>query len=316
MKRKITVSVVALFLVVVVSLLFAGNYFYSQAVQRGTEIVLHSEAESLNELASEEDQAHFKKAQNWFDEQQPKILNVETDDGFEVEAQFIEQEKPSHKGVILAHGFRNTGEDMGKLAKFYYDQGFDILLPDARGHGESEGDYIGFGWHDRLDIKMWAEYLTTYGEDQIILHGDSMGAATVLMTSGEELPDEVKGIIADSAYSSVKEELAHQLKHIYNLPAFPLISVTSLVTNVRAGFTFGEASVIDQVEKNTRPLFLIHGDADDLVPTVMSEQIYDAAAGEKELWIVPNAGHTDSYKNETIEFEKRAQAFLDTVITE
>ena len=315
MKKKITISVVTLFLVVVVGLLFAGNYFYSQAVQRGTEVVLHSEADSVNELASEADKLHFEEAQKWFDEQQPEILNEKTNDGLEVEAQFIKQQEPSHKGVLLVHGFRNTGEDMGKLAKFYYDQGFDVLLPDARGHGESEGDYNGFGWHDRLDTKMWAEFLTTYGEDQIILHGDSMGAATVLMASGEELPSEVKGIIADSSYSSVKEELAHQLKHIYNLPAFPLISVTSLITNVKAGYTFGEASVVDQVEKNTLPLFLIHGDADDLVPTIMSEQIYDAASSEKELWIVPNAGHTDSYENETLEFEQRVQEFLNIVLS-
>jgi len=314
MKRKIKLSAGILLVLIIVALLFAGDYFYSQAVQRGTDVVLHSESESTNALASEDDQRHLQDAKDWFDLQQPEIVNFETDEGIEVKAQFIAQKIPKNKGVILAHGFRNTGEDMGKFAKFYYDQGFDILLPDARGHGESGGDYIGFGWHDRLDYLNWVDFLTTYGNQQIILHGNSMGAATVLMTSGEELPNEVKGIIADSSYSSVKEELTHQLKHIYNLPAFPLLNVTSIITNIRVGYTFGEASVVDQVQKNTLPLFIIHGDADDLVPTTMAEQIYEAAGGEKEMWIVPDAGHTKSYDNKTIEFEQHVQKFLDNVL--
>src|SRR5690625_1658138 len=112
---------------------------------------------------------------------------------------------------------------MGKYAKIYYDLGFNILLPDARGHGESEGDYIGYGWHDRLDYLDWLTWLIEdKGADEIVVHGNSMGAALVLMLSGEDLPDEVKAIVADSGYSTVKAELAHQLKHIYNLPSFPL----------------------------------------------------------------------------------------------
>ncbi|WP_153731059.1 alpha/beta hydrolase [Sporosarcina obsidiansis] len=316
MKRKIGVLIGAILVLMTVALLFAGNYFYNQAVKRGTEVVLHTEASSVNSLASKEDLQHLQEAKEWFGQQEPEVITIESDEGIELQAQFISQDKLQGKGVILAHGFRNTGEDMGKLAKFYYDLGFDVLLPDSRGHGESGGDYIGYGWHDRLDYKQWIHFLTMYGEKQIILHGNSMGAATVLMTSGEELPDEVKGIIADSAYSSVKEELAHQLKHIYNLPSFPLLNVTSMVTNIRAGYTFEEASVVNQVKKNTRPLLIIHGDTDDLVPTKMAQQIYDAAEGDKELWIVPDAGHTKAYDNITIDYEKHVQSFLDRTLTD
>ena len=303
-------------LLLTIALLIAGNYFYNQAVKRGTEVELYSESGESNALASEEDQIHLKQAEDWFHQQEKEPLDLETEKGFKIKAQFIAQQTPQQKGVILVHGFRNTSDDMGKLAKFYYDQGFDVLLPDARGHGKSEGDYIGFGWHDRLDIMQWIDFLTFYGNEQIVLHGNSMGAATVLMTSGEELPDEVKGIIADSSYSTVKAELAHQLSHIYNLPAFPLLNVTSFITNMRAGYTFGEASVIKQVAKNTRPLLLIHGDADDLVPTNMSQEIYDVATSEKELWIVEDAGHTKSYDNITLEFEQHVHNFLDNVITQ
>ncbi|MGM8366616.1 alpha/beta hydrolase [Virgibacillus sp. W0181] len=184
-------------------------------------------------------------------------------------------------------------------------------MPDARGHGKSEGDYIGYGWHDRLDYKKWIDLLIEeHGVTNIFLHGNSMGASLVLMTSGEELPGEVKGIIADSGYTTVKEELAHQLKHLYSLPAFPLLDITSGITKLRAGYTFGEASAVEQVKKNTRPLLIIHGDKDELVPLEMAHELYDAAGGEKELWIVPDAGHIKAYKNVTEQYDGRLLEFI------
>lgn len=292
----------------------AGHYFYSQGVKRGTEIEIHKEATTVNAVASEGDQVLLAEAKAWYDEQNPELLETISFDSLRLKAKYIRNEQSTGKAVILAHGFRNTGDDMGKLANFYYQEGFDILLPDARGHGESEGNYIGYGWHERLDYLDWIQLLIKeHGATDIILHGNSMGAATVLMTSGENLPDAVKGIIADSGYSSVKAELQHQLKNIYHLPSFPLLNVTSVITNIKAGYTFEEASTVKQVKKNTRPLLIIHGDADDLVPTSMGHELYDAAGGEKELWIVPDAGHTKAFDNVTEEYEKRLKDFLDGI---
>nr|WP_281347117.1 alpha/beta hydrolase [Virgibacillus doumboii] len=236
-------------------------------------------------------------------------------DGLNLFAQFIDHKSANDKAVILAHGFRSTGDDMGKFAKMYYEEGFDILLPDARGHGKSEGDYIGYGWHDRLDYLDWIDLLIEeYGSEDIILHGNSMGAATVLMTSGEDLPEEVKGIVADSGYTTVKDELAYQLQHIYGLPSFPLLDVTSVITKIRAGYFLGKGSSIAQVKKNTLPLFIIHGEEDELVPTEMAHEIYDVAGGEKELWIVSDAGHTKAFDNVTKEYQDRVMGFVDGIL--
>ncbi|QTD39916.1 alpha/beta hydrolase [Sporosarcina sp. Te-1] len=317
MKRKIGVAIGSLAAVLVVALIIAGNYFYNQGVKRGTEVELHSESETVNAVASDADHQLLQEAKEWFDSSERTVIEMKSFDGLLLHAQYIQQANHSDKAVILAHGFRNSGDNMGKMAKMYYDLGFDILLPDARGHGKSEGDYIGYGWHDRLDYKDWINYLIKeHGAKQIFLHGNSMGAATVLMTSGEELPPEVKGIVADSAYSTVKEELAHQLKSIYNLPAFPLLEVTSVVSKIRAGYTFEEASALDQVKKNQVPLLLIHGDSDDLVPTEMAYELYEAAGGEKELWIVPNAGHTKAFDNGTADYVERIQTFVQRVLAQ
>ncbi len=303
-------------IVLIAGLIFAGNYFYDQGIKRGTEVKLHSEPEGVNDLASDEDRELLKEANDWYAEQDKNTITMKSYDNLKLKAQFIKnKENPNHRAVILVHGFRNTGDNMGKYAKFYYDRGFDILLPDARGHGQSEGDYIGYGWHERLDMKDWITYLIQqHDAEEIILQGNSMGAATVLMTSGETLPDQVKGIVADSSYSTVKDELAHQLKSIYGLPAFPLLDVTSVIAKIRAGYTLQEASAVDQVRKNTRPLLLIHGDKDDLVPTGMADILYNAAGGDKELWIVEDAGHTKAYDNRTKEYEGKLSDFLDRAL--
>jgi uncharacterized protein len=134
------------------------------------------------------------------------------------------------------------------------------------------------------------------------------------MTSGEDLPEEVKGIIADSGYTSLEEELTHQLNYLYRLPAFPIMEVTSVVTKVRAGYTFSEASALDQVKKNKLPLFIIHGDQDELVPTEMANRLYEASNSMKELWIVPGAGHTEGFTVEEEEYKKRVKGFIEKVM--
>lgn len=317
LKKKFLITLASILAVVFIGFIFAGNYFYGQGIKRGTEVELHREDSTINSVASKEDEALLEEANSWFGDQQPKRIEMNSYDDLSLVAQFIENEADDQKAVILAHGFRNTSDDMGKLAKFYYDRGFDILLPDARGHGESEGDYIGYGWHDRLDYVDWIHLLIEeYGTENIILHGNSMGAATVLMTSGEELPEEVKGIIADSSYSTIKDELAHQLQHLYGLPAFPLLEVTSVISKTRAGYMLGEGSATQQVKKNTLPLLIIHGEDDDLVPTDMAHEIYNEAGGEKELWLVPETGHTKAMDNITSEFQRRVGDFLDGVLVE
>lgn len=308
---RIACSLTAL---IVIALALAGDYFYREAVKRGTEVELHREEEATPVFADERNNEIIEDAEEWYEEQTFEPLTMRSHDNLLLKADFLQNEQTTGKAVILVHGFRNEGKDMGDYAKFYHQQGFDILIPDSRGHGKSEGDYIGYGWHDRLDYQKWIQLLIDEkNSSSIFLHGNSMGAATVLMASGEDLPPEVKGIIADSGYTSAEDILAYQLKHLYNLPAFPIIQITSGMTKLRSGFTFGEASAKNQVANNTRPLFIIHGEADELVYPAMAEELYEAAGGDKILWMVPNAGHVKSYTVATAEYQERLKAFIKKV---
>ena len=186
---------------------------------------------------------------------------------------------------------------MSSYVKRYYDMGYNILIPDLRGHGKSEGDYIGMGWFDRLDILKWINLILSYNKDsKIILHGVSMGAATVAMTSGEALPRNVKAIISDCGYTSVLDQFSHQLKSMYSLPNFPVMNVSSLVTKFKAGYTLKEASTLKQVSKSNTPILYIHGDEDDFVPYKMMDELYNATSSPKEKLTIIGASHARSSK--------------------
>src|SRR5690625_1669922 len=146
MKKKLLVTLTGIIVIAFIGLVFAGNYFYGEGIKRGTEVELHQEVSAVNPVASAEDQALLETANNWFDVQELEEIEMTSFDDLNLVAQHIGNDTDAQKAVILAHGFRNTGEDMGKLTQFYFDRGFDILLPDARGHGKSDGNYIGYGW--------------------------------------------------------------------------------------------------------------------------------------------------------------------------
>ncbi|MFT9599405.1 alpha/beta hydrolase [Mesobacillus sp.] len=319
MKKKIIWIVIGTILTIFIGLTAAGNYFYNVAINRSQESVeLHGGGESVTAaklLSEEEEQKKLEELTAWTKKQKFEVVEIKSEDGLRLKARFLKNDQPSGKAVILAHGYKGNSEQMPGITKFYYEQGYDILKPDARGHGLSEGDYIGYGWHDRKDYVRWSEFLAEEaGADDIFLHGFSMGAATVLMASGEKLPEQVKGIIADSGYTTVLEELSHQLKYLYNLPSFPVMQVTSVITNIRAGYTFAEASAIDSVAKNKLPLLIIHGDKDALVPTEMGKRIFEKAKSDKELWIVPGAGHTEAYTIAEQEYQEKLKAFWTKAI--
>src|SRR5699024_2750929 len=194
--------------------------------------------------------------------------------------------------------------------------GYNVFMADARGHGESEGDYIGFGWHDRLDYVKWIErIIEELGPDtEIVLHGLSMGAATVLMTSGEQLPHQVKAIVADSPYTSVHDMFSYQMTRMFHLPSFPILNTTSLVTKAKAGYSLKEASALDQVTKATVPILLIHGQEDTFVPTHLTEKLYDEIASEAYLYLYDDAGHGEAFVLHEDLYLDRLEQFLKKYI--
>lgn len=128
-------------------------------------------------------------------------------------------------------------------------EGYNVLIPSMRACSESDGEYIGMGWLDKEDLQCWINLIIKQNENaEIILHGSSMGAATVLMASGKDLPTNVKAIVADSGYTSVWDIFASEAKARFNLPTFPILNMFEIVANVRANYDIKEASALEQVK--------------------------------------------------------------------
>ncbi|HEY2494554.1 MAG TPA: alpha/beta hydrolase [Paenibacillus sp.] len=278
-------------LVVVVALFVVSLFLYNVGILRNEKEFMK---EDPNLVKAE---FPWESATTWMGNQPMETLHITSDDGLKLVGYFIPSPQPTNKIAILAHGYSGQGREMGEFAKLYQGMGYHVLMPDDRGHGQSEGRYIGFGWPDRKDYIHWIHVMIAkIGEDaEVVLHGVSMGGATVLMVSGERLPTQVKAIVSDCAYTSAKDILSYQLKEMYKVPAFPLIYMTSLVAKLRAGYWFGEASAVKQVSLTSVPILFVHGDEDKFVPFKMVHQLYEVAGGEKDLLVVEKAQHGNAY---------------------
>ena len=289
-KKILKITLSTLILLIIVALGFIGNYFYNLALNPNTpkDIVFGTpeEQEATSGQVLDEDKTWILNQSNYTDEY------ITSSDNLKLHSYKIQNEIPSNKWVITVHGYTSEGLNMSTYAKKYYDMGYNVLIPNLRAHGSSDGDYIGMGWDDRLDIISWIDVILNENPDaEIVLHGVSMGAATVTMTSGEDLPSNIKAIIADCGYTSVWDQFSYQLDDLFSLPEFPIMHISSLVAKIRAGYSLGEASSIEQVKKSKTPILYIHGDQDDFVPYFMMEELYKATNSEKEMLTIEGAGH-------------------------
>ena len=300
--------------VLVVADIGAGMFFYNLALKRGPKDFLegNSDLEVSQETMDELLDGEWRQ---WVKEQNFDEMTMKSRDGIELRGYYLEADKPTNKLVILTHGYLGHAKQMGLYGQYYHDTlGYNIFMPDARGHGESGGDYYGFGWPDRLDLIDWTEKLLEQNgtDTKVVYHGLSMGAATVLMASGEmELPNSVQAIVADSPYTDVYNLFAYQMKRMYHLPALPVLDTTSLVTKIRAGYWLREASALKKVGHSDVPMLLIHGTGDTFVPTRMAKELRDKAGGKAELMLIDGANHGEGYVMEKNLYQQRLQKFLN-----
>lgn len=304
-RRTVGLGIVGVIGLTTLALATVGLRFYELAIARRERGFLANDLD-LAELPTPDT--------TWITAQPLETLDLTSRDGLRLRGYYLAAPRPTPNLVILAHGYGGRAQkDMGGFARLYHEQfGYHVFMPDARGHGASEGDSIGFGWPERRDYVDWIAALRQRLGDgvRIALHGVSMGGATVLMTSGEALPPQVRAIIADCAYTTVKAELTYQLRRLYRLPAFPIVPVTSLICKLRAGYFFGEASALAQVGHSRLPTLFIHGAADEFVPTAMVYPLHAMCTADKALFIVPGAGHGLAYTADPTGYAVQMASFL------
>ena len=236
-----------------------------------------------------EDMVNWQKA---LTETKCKTFEITSRDGLALIGRYYEY-APGAPLEIMFHGYRgNAVRDLSGGVERCFNLQRNTLIVSQRAHGDSDGHVITFGYYEKYDCLDWVNFAVHhFGDDQkIILTGISMGAATVLMASGEKLPDNVVCILADCGYSSTRGIIRKVLKDIH-LPApivYPFIRLGGILF---AGFDPNKCNPIEAVKKTKVPIIFIHGDTDDFVPHQMSREMYDVCPTEKAIYICEGAGH-------------------------
>ena len=219
--------------------------------------------------------------------------------------------------LIMLHGYRSGAErDFCGGLKFGIDSGFNVLLVDQRAHGKSEGKCLTFGIKERYDCLTWINYVISRagGSCKIALYGMSMGAATVLMAAGSELPKNVACIVADCGYTSPKAIIKKVIREMH-YPVFPTYALVRLGGMLFGGFDIEEYSAVQAMEKCDIPVLFIHGDDDRFVPCDMGRENHRHCRAEgKKLLIVPNAGHGMSYMSDKRAYLGTVSEFLKSAL--
>ncbi len=256
--------------------------------------------------------------QVWFENQQFEKFEMINERFQRLRGYLLPAEKPSNVYVFCSHGYRNHGKgEFGLITKFYHDRGYNVFLVDHQASGESDGKYIGFGYHECPDCLKWLEFMTErFGSGiQIILHGISMGCATVTMMSGSgKLPENVKFIVADCGYTSAYDEFISNVGKLRPVVA-PFMGIANKINKKLSGYEFKDANPLEAVKNASVPMLFIHGAMDTFVPTEMVYKLYNACSSEdKDLLVVEGAGHAESYPKDSTLYESKVSEFIDKYI--
>jgi len=214
--------------------------------------------------------------------------------------------------IVAMHGWRSSwSNDFGAIADFWHNSGCNVLYAEQRGQGSSGGDYMGFGLLERYDCLDWVNWVNDNTDRKlpVYLGGISMGASTVLMTAGLDLPENVRGIIADCGFTSPNAIWRHVVQNNMHIPYGIHSAAVNSRCRKRIKFGGNDYSCTDAMKVCKIPVLFIHGTDDRFVPVEMTYENYKACASKKYLLVVPGASHGESYFKDTDAYEAITRAF-------
>lgn len=291
--------------------LVSGGYVFYVACRRGTELSW-LEPEKLKGTAYEKYTDHIQNSARWLSEHKAQDVHIKSYDGLRLHGLWIPA--PDAKGtILLAHGYRSTMlVDFGLIFEVYYKLNMNLLIPEQRCHGKSEGKFITFGVKESRDMLSWLAYhQKKLGGGQVVLSGLSMGASTMMYLADQKLPECVKGIIVDCGFTSPAAILSKVYRSVIRLPAGPSIWAADLFARLFAGFSLYEKDSRKSLADSRLPILMVHGTGDDFVPSYMTQQGFDACVSDKELFLVDGAGHGTSFLKQPERYKQLVRSFLE-----
>ena len=289
MYRKLTGLGIALLVVMIAVLTIGyglGAYFVDFALKRGNDMDPMAPPAACRFIHDKNRQA-VERPSKEFDE-----WTARSTDGRRLAATHYSPEKSQGKWAILVHGYGIDQQYTGDYAKVYLDHGYDVLTPDLCASGKTEGQYITMGVKESEEIAIWAQQIKAKDPDaEIVLHGVSMGAATVLLAAAREDIPALTAVVEDCGYTSAYEMFSDQLKVIFDLPEFPIMPCVDVVSGLKTGAQISEAAPIKVMGRIKAPVLFVHGAEDKLIPPGMMDRLYEACTAQKEKLTIEGAGH-------------------------
>lgn len=251
----------------------------------------------------------------WAEQQEIERCTITSDRGDLLRGYYLPPAKESNVIVFGSHGYHaDHTVDPHTFIKHYHDKGYGFFYCDHVGCGASSGKYVGFDHYESQDMLRWIDYLTArFGKDiTVILHGVSMGAATVLQLAGKRRPDCVRLIISDCAYTSALDEFSHVVQSVGIAHPKPILWAFNELNKRLAGFDLKHTDVRGSVSQAQVPILFIHGGQDDFVPTRMVYELYNLCPPDKkEMKVFDNAKHAQSLMLNETEYLCLVDDFID-----
>lgn len=238
-----------------------------------------------------------------------EAVTIQSNYGYAQKGRLFDQ--GSDKSLILLHREGRNLMASYKFLRMYLEQGYNVLMCDARYHGESGGESYTYGYFERWDLLNQSDFLfQRYGRDSLVgFHGESGGAATALMALYRN--EDIGFAIADSSFTELLEVMRELEQKVLKTRSKKILMLINLIIKRRAGFSLADVSPLQEIEALEVPVLFIHSERDQIVPAKMSRILTSFKSGYNELFIIPNSTHLMGYYQHRSEYESRVKLFLD-----
>ncbi|MCB9498889.1 MAG: alpha/beta hydrolase [Bacillales bacterium] len=247
-----------------------------------------------------------------YDELKKEDYSIILRDGYKVSARFFPQKEKTDKYMIIVHGVTVNQVFDAKYTDLFYKLGFNLVTFSQRAHYDNKKTICTMGIKESLDlVDIINDTRNRYGKDiKLSLHGESLGASTVLMAL--KYTQDIDFAIADCPYMDLSLVAKREAKNHYHMPAF-LVNVGGFVGRIFYGYNFTKIRPIDYIKESTVPLLFCHGKADNLIPSIHSEKMYEIYKGPKDIHLTEGADHAMSIVIDPIGYEEAVRNFINNL---
>ncbi|WP_442594706.1 alpha/beta hydrolase [Neobacillus sp. D3-1R] len=249
-----------------------------------------------------------------FDLLPKREVTIQSPFGYQLKAVLAEPHR-TNLYVIICHGVTENKTNSVKYMNLFLNRGFNVLIYDHRRHGESGGKTTSYGHYEKDDLKAVVDWLKIEKGPllQLGIHGESMGAATMLLYAGM-LEDSANFYIADCPFSSFEEQLAYRLKKEMKLPPKIFLPFANIFLKIREGYSIKEVSPISFIQNIRKPVLFIHSKKDDYILPSMTLELYEKKQGPKKLYLAENGVHAQSLNENKAKYEQAIDEFLEEFV--